>query len=325
MGVRGLHPGWLGLCVFLLAAGAAAAADDDADNSAGLPFAASYTDEPEESGVPEVKRELEEAAREQKQQRRNGEQESGDSDKSDDVRMQVSSSKSSEAIPLDFDGNSCIIFAAEEGDRDRCHCPEGYVLCSWMDVREVQLKLEAASLYVDYEVYIRCSAETDTDAPSFEYKHLPGVFVTSTELEKLRAADAHASPRSCHKADFYLCRPAAQEDNAAVDCLLTEWSEWQVPCIDNIQRRSRNIIRSGQWGGKPCLWNGQQPRLDTIREERACPQELVATQIVTTTEEVQEKLQQEQELLKQGKEELQQEIEQQEKATQEEQSAQLEA
>ena len=31
-----------------------------------------------------------------------------------------------------------------------------------------------------------------------------------------------------------------------VDCELTEWSEWQVPCIDNIQRRSRSVVRSGK-------------------------------------------------------------------------------
>lgn len=31
-----------------------------------------------------------------------------------------------------------------------------------------------------------------------------------------------------------------------VDCDMTEWSEWQEPCVDRVQTRARTIVHSGK-------------------------------------------------------------------------------
>lgn len=180
-------------------------------------------------------------------------------------------------------GDQCIIFSTEEGDPDRCWCPDGYILCTWQDVEEVQKKdlkspwlqilckneieggFNGTLVYIDYELSVECKNDA-RNPPAFRYSlATPAAFVDPNRLKEEGSA-----ARRCHGSRFFLCKPAPNK-NDKVDCQITEWSNWDHLCINNIQRRYRTVIKSGEHGGKTCIWNGEFPREHKIEELRECP------------------------------------------------------
>lgn len=298
--------------------------------------------------------------------------------------------KKEEETPIPVDGGECIIFAAEEGDKDSCSCPKGFVLCNVQDVqavrtrlakieqaaraaavRELLLRLDklpaeelqkapassakgsetgdeasgaptaktsggelrgsanasgdqaaegtggtdeeerreamlppelaeyakkaaktAMSLHVpawvktlcdedektgfksygvqiDYEAEATCTDSGTKDEPAVDFLYDLNTYVPLDRLHKLQKKDSSWTPRHCLVADFYLCKrlPAGREK---VHCEISDWSEWSTECLDNTQTRKKIITRSGQHGGRACVWDGKQPVHAEVTEVRSC-------------------------------------------------------
>ncbi|EPR57596.1 sporozoite protein with an altered thrombospondin repeat SPATR [Toxoplasma gondii ME49] len=324
--------------------------------------------------------------------------------RADDMRYQSNpenstdgehASSEEEEKPIPVDGGDCIIFAAEEGDRDSCSCPEGFVLCNWQDVQMIQRRLArieraaraaavrvlllhldklpaeeletapasrspsakesnsaseadakvggelrgsssasgdqatddsrkeegatdeaetrleamlptdlaefvkqtakaAMSLHapgwvktlcdddartgfksygvqIDYEVEAICKDEGTKDAPAVDFIYELNTYVPLSRLRKLQEKDSSWTPRHCLVADFYLCKRLPHK-RKKVNCEMSGWSEWSPECVNGTQMRKNRITRSGQHGGRACVWDGKQPVHAEVTELRSCNQ-----------------------------------------------------
>lgn len=63
-------------------------------------------------------------------------------------------------------------------------------------------------------------------------------------------------------------------------------------------------LNPGQWGGRPCVWDGEQPKFYSIKEVRPCPSDKLSEQIKTLSEDDEQMRQQLESVANEGKREI---------------------
>ncbi|VWU52113.1 secreted protein with altered thrombospondin repeat domain [Hepatocystis sp. ex Piliocolobus tephrosceles] len=192
------------------------------------------------------------------------------------------------------DGDTCVIFAASEGDKNKCWCPRGYIMCSEEDVKHTQENLNKIeninernertpqwlkrlcdhsfvwgfnnmSIVIDFELAVLCKDESNKYKADFEITAASG-YIPFEQVKNNLKADPTYTARMCSVNDFYLCRKV---ENDNVNCLYSDWTEWSK-CVDNKQKRTRKVLRSNQNNNNLCLWNNKQINNNIIHDVRPC-------------------------------------------------------
>ncbi|PHJ22017.1 sporozoite protein with an altered thrombospondin repeat spatr [Cystoisospora suis] len=138
-------------------------------------------------------------------------------------------------------------------------------LCS----NDPQEGFQEYSVYIDYEVEIRCANNSTKELPDFQFQYALNTYVDPGRMQKLKAKTEGWAPRHCLVSDFYLCR-RAPPGVTKVNCTIEEWTDWSKCGEDKTQLRKRRILRSGQHGGNVCVWEGKQPVHSEVTESRPC-------------------------------------------------------
>lgn len=63
-------------------------------------------------------------------------------------------------------------------------------------------------------------------------------------------------------------------------------------------------LNPGQWGGRACVWDGEQPKFYNIKEVRPCPSDKLSEQIETFNEDAEQAREQLENFILEGKQEI---------------------
>ncbi|PFH32406.1 sporozoite protein with an altered thrombospondin repeat SPATR [Besnoitia besnoiti] len=148
---------------------------------------------------------------------------------------------------------------------------KGEHAAAWMKALcdDADVGFKSYGVQIDYEIEVFCGDNGTKDFPDVRFVYDLNTYVDKNRLTRLQAKDSSWTPRHCLVADFYLCKRLPPK-RKQVNCEMTGWSEWSTACVDNTQTRKRGITRSGQHGGRLCVWDGKQPARPEVTEVRPC-------------------------------------------------------
>lgn len=191
-------------------------------------------------------------------------------------------------------GDTCKIFSSDEGDKTRCWCPRGYILCNEEDVMDVKNKLsqiknitersnatplwlkslcddselygfQNISVAIDSELSVICKENANKELADADIIGTSG-YIPQEIYEEEKKKNIFYSPRKCTVNSFYLCKPVS---NDIVNCTYTPWSEWSE-CTENKRKRWRKLLRSNQNNNNYCLWKNKIISSDLIVDTEDC-------------------------------------------------------